>query len=301
MVVFWRRHKLIMNTACGLLAGLSIYFYTNCYCLVNGNPDPQQEVNVESAPTACTVMNIPADWQTADGTVTNRHQQSSLVKLPDGTSSDYRDIFDNFELRQSQDGSALYVSLRSHPATGFGGYPAAIGVRYSLNHFAFALNVSGSGNAMRIALHGMRPASQQEWDDADPLPAHIVDEPAARPEELSVEDLARTAPVPNRAPWFVRAQMWGGGGAFSRPRIYAAAVFYASRTAAGQLRMWSCSNLGSFVRDIATHADTYVTVPLNDSARRLILCRMGSAPVRIQPRELPPLPPITDTESDQNY
>jgi len=301
VVIFWRRHKWIMNTACALAVIPSIYLCASCPCLLTGNPDPQQPVNIESAPTACTVVNIPTVWETTDGGVTDRHRQSSPVKLPDGTASDYRDIFDNFELRQSQDGSTLYLSLRSRPATGFGGYPAAFGVRYSLNHFAFAVNLSGSGNAMRIALRDLRTANDKQWDDANELPVQIVDEPATSEEELSTDDLAKTAPIPSQVPWFVRAQMWGGGGTFSRPRNYASAVFYASRTAGGQIRLWSCSDLGPFLRDIATHGDAYVTVPLNDNARRLMLCRLGSAPARVQPRELPPLPPITDSESDQNF
>lgn len=266
----------IATGVCVLAAAIGLYAYTRCYCTVSGGQE--EPVHLDSVPSACVVVNIPEAWQTSDGEIRDRR------KRPLG---EYRDVFDNYELRQSRTGSLLYIALRSKQATGYGGLPAATGIRNSTNRFALEIQSSGEDRARRFVLQSIRPASQEEWDGADPFGFSPVGEPAAHTDSLARPELPPFAGVASGAKWSARTLVWGGpkdGLLFNdlwyNPRTYASAVFYGSGNPSGEVRVWACSNLVALIRDAAIHANAYLTMPMSEDQRRLLLCQIGPAPAK---------------------
>jgi len=264
---------------CALAAGTVLYAYTWCYCTIAGDHGQGESVHFDLVPSSCVVLNAPEAWQTPDGEVRDRRRQVNSVQ--------YRDIFDNYELRQSRTGSLVYIALRSKQATGYGGLPVATGIRNSTNHFAFEIRSSGENAGRRIAFQNIRLASQEEWDGADALGVSPLGEPATRSSSLSRPELPPIAPLSNGPKWSVRTLVWGGpkdGLLFDEkwynPPTYASVVFYASGTLSGEVRVWACSNLWAFIRDASIHANAYLTMPMSEDQRKLLLCQIGPTPTK---------------------
>jgi hypothetical protein len=263
---------------CVLVAAIGIYAYNRCYCTVAGRGEGEP-VHLETTPDSCAVLNTPAAWQTPAGELRDRRKELS--------STQYRDVFDNYELRQSHTSSLLFVALRSKPAVGYGGLPVTNGIRNSTNSFAFELHSSGDDVARRIVLQSLRPATQEEWDGADSLEFSLVGGPAAHSDSLSRPSLPPFVPVSNGAKWSARTFVWGGpkegffyNEIWYNPPTYASAVFYSSGNPFGEVRVWACANLWAFVRAAAIHANAYLTMPMSENQRRLLLCQIGPAPAK---------------------
>lgn len=264
---------------CVLVGAIGLYAYTRCYCSIPGEHGQEEPVHVDAVSNSCVVLNTSEAWQTPDGELRDRRRKVN--------SGEYRDIFDNYELRQSRTNSLLYIALRSKQATGYGGLPAAIGIRNSTNRFALEIQSSGEDARRRIVLQSIRPASQEEWDGADSLEFSPLGEPAAHSSSLSRPELPPTATVANGAKWPVRTLVWGGPKdslLFDligyNPPTHAAAVLYDSGTPSGEVLVWACSNLWAFIHDAATHANAYLTMPMSEDQRKLLLCQIAPTPAK---------------------
>ena len=247
---------------------LGFYVYNECYCSIIGGGT--ELVHVDSIPPSCLVLNTPEAWQSNDSEIQDRHEPALPTVLANGDVVHHRDILDNYEIRSSTSNpELLFIALRSTSAAEHSVTEAA--VRNSSNRFAVEVSFEGGPH------RSIRAASEEEWIGAMPLDFRITGEPASPTEIVPAEVISKPA---------VHVSMWGGRPGsrdyltnlleWRYPRTGASIAIYQSGVKTAEAVFWSCYDFWDLIRDSAIHGDRFLSMPLSEDERRLLVCAIGS-------------------------